>query len=89
MREPQPGEPGSPSLCHGWWGMGGVAGVRGELECMGRKPGQPDQSQEGFSRSEKPPGARFQVIRGFSSVETLDFSDGGFRGDGCYDLIIF
>ena len=56
-------------------GVGEVAGIQDELECTGRKPGQPDQSQEGFSRSEKRPGVRFQVIRGFSSVETLDFSE--------------
>ena len=36
---------------------------------------QPDQSQEGFSRTEKRPGVRFQVIHGFSSVETLGFSE--------------
>lgn len=28
-----------------------------------------------FSRSEKRPGVRFQVICGFSSVETLGFSE--------------
>ena len=55
------------------WGLGGVAGVQDELDAQGGS--QCSQSQEGFSRSEKQPGVRFQVICGFSSVETLGFSE--------------
>ena len=39
----------------------------------GMKPVWPDQSQEGFSRSEKQPRARYSVILGFSSVRTFGF----------------
>lgn len=39
----------------------------------GMRPVWPDQSQEGFSRSEKQPGARYPVILGFSSVRTFGF----------------